>query len=80
MDMTKRWGIRKQSSNIEPIKALVYAAIINGVITVPILFAIMRISNDKRILKKKNNGRISNIIGWITFATNAASFLAMFIS
>ena len=80
MDMTKRWGIRKQSSNIEPIKALVYAAIINGVITVPILFAIMRISNDKRILNKKNNGRISNIIGWITFATNAASFLAMFIS
>jgi len=40
----------------------------------------MRISNDKRILKKKNNGRISNIIGWITFATNAASVLAMFIS
>ena len=46
-------GLSINFSNIEPIKALVYAAIINGVITVPVLFVIMRISNDKRILEKK---------------------------
>jgi Mn2+/Fe2+ NRAMP family transporter len=53
-------------SSVDPIKALVYTAVINGVVAVPILIAIMRIANDKRILKDRVNGQISNIIGWAT--------------
>ena len=41
--------------NIDPIKALVYTAVINGIIAVPILFAVMKIANDKRILRDKTN-------------------------
>ena len=52
--------------NIDPIKALVYTAVINGVVAVPILIAIMKIANDKKLLLTKTNGRVSNIIGWIT--------------
>src|SRR5215467_8653989 len=49
-----------------PIKALVYSAVINGIVAVPILIAVMKIANDKKILKDKINGRVSNVIGWIT--------------
>ena len=52
--------------NIDPIKALVYTAVINGVVAVPILIAIMKIANDKKLLLTKTNGRVSNIIGWMT--------------
>jgi Mn2+/Fe2+ NRAMP family transporter len=43
-------GLWINFSNIDPIKALVYTAVINGVIAVPILFTIMKIANDKNIL------------------------------
>ena len=65
-------------SSIDPIKALVYTAVINGVVSVPILIAIMRIANDKRILKDRINGRISNIIGWTTVLIMGVSVVVMF--
>jgi hypothetical protein len=37
--------------NIDPINALVYAAVINGVVAVPILIAIMKIADDKNNAK-----------------------------
>jgi Mn2+/Fe2+ NRAMP family transporter len=52
---------------INPIKTLVYASIINGVVSLPIFFLIMKIANDKVILKENTNGPLSNIIGWISF-------------
>jgi Mn2+/Fe2+ NRAMP family transporter len=65
--------------NIDPIKALIYTAVINGVIAVPILFAIMRIANDKKILEGRTNGLISNILGWLTFIIMGISVVILFI-
>jgi Mn2+/Fe2+ NRAMP family transporter len=56
----------------------VYTAVINGVVAVPILIAIMRIANDKRILKDRVNGQISNIIGWATVIIMGVSVAIMF--
>jgi Mn2+/Fe2+ NRAMP family transporter len=65
--------------NIDPIKALIYTAVINGIIAVPILFAIMRIANDKKILEGRTNGVISNILGWLTFIIMGISVVILFI-
>jgi Mn2+/Fe2+ NRAMP family transporter len=59
-------GLFFNFSGIEPIKALIYAAIINGVISIPILVIIMKISNDKKLLGQNVNGKISNTIGVFT--------------
>jgi NRAMP (natural resistance-associated macrophage protein)-like metal ion transporter len=53
--------------NIDPIKALIYTAVINGITAVPILFVILRIANDKKILEDKTNSSVSNVLGWLTF-------------
>jgi NRAMP (natural resistance-associated macrophage protein)-like metal ion transporter len=66
--------------NIDPIKALVYTAVINGVVAVPILFAVMKIANDKKILRGKTNSRVSNVIGWLTFAVMGVSAIIMFVT
>ena len=63
--------------NIDPIKALVYTAIINGVIAIPILFAVMKIANDKKVLKDNTNSYVSNVIGWLTFAIMGVSVILM---
>jgi len=65
---------------INPIKALVYASVINGVVSVPILFVIMKIANDKEILNGNTNGRITNIIGWLTFIIMSIATIIMFIT
>ena len=71
-------GLWINFSSIDPIKTLVYTAVINGVVAVPILIAIMKIANDKGILKDRVNGRISNIIGWATLIIMGISVVIMF--
>jgi len=52
---------------ISPIKALIYSAILYG-LTAPVLIAIiLHISNNKKIMGKNTNGRISNILGFSAF-------------
>ena len=66
--------------HIDPIKALIYAAVINAVTSIPILFAVLKISNDKSILKEETNGKLSNTVGWITFIVMIVSVVIMFIT
>ena len=51
---------------INPIKALYYTAVINGLVAPPLLWLIMLIGNNRKIMKDKANGRASNILGGFT--------------
>jgi NRAMP (natural resistance-associated macrophage protein)-like metal ion transporter len=70
-------GLSLNFLNIDPIQALVYSAVINAVVSVPILFVLLRIANDKKILGSRVNRRVSNVLGWLTFAIMAASVCIM---
>jgi NRAMP (natural resistance-associated macrophage protein)-like metal ion transporter len=70
-------GVFITFSNLNPIQALILAAVINAVVTVPILFLVMRIANDKKILKDRTNSRYSNIAGWATFAIMTIAVVIM---
>ena len=63
--------------DINPITALIYAAVINGIVAVPMLFVIMRIANNKMILGGKTNRKVSNILGWATFCLMSISTIIM---
>ncbi len=56
---------------------LVYASVISGIVTVPMLFVILKISNDRRILGSRTNGLLSNILGCVTLVIMSASLVAM---
>jgi len=57
---------------ISPIKALIYSAILYG-LTAPVLIAIiLHISNNKKIMGKNINGRISNILGFAALSLMTA--------
>ena len=73
-------GLGMNFLGINPITALVYASVINGVVSVPIIFVVMKLSNDKEILKDNTNGRLTNIIGWATFVIMAIATIVMFIT
>ena len=63
---------------IDPVKALVYAAVLNGVAAVPLIFLIIKISGNKKILGKYKSGLLSKTILWITFIGMGAAAIAMF--
>jgi len=73
-------GLGINFTNIDAIDALVFTAVINGVVAVPILFAIMKIANDKTILKDNTNGLGSNVIGWLTVVIMGISVIIMFVT
>jgi NRAMP (natural resistance-associated macrophage protein)-like metal ion transporter len=73
-------GLWINFTNIDPIKALIYTAVINGIVAVPMLFVIMRIANDKKILGDMKNKRLSNVLGWIAFVIMSISVLILFIT
>lgn len=65
---------------IDPIKALVFTAVFNGVAAVPLLFIIAKVGNNKAIMGDYKNGPLSNTIVRITFAIMAVSALVLFYS
>jgi NRAMP (natural resistance-associated macrophage protein)-like metal ion transporter len=73
-------GLWINFADVDPIKALIYAAVINGVIAVPLLILIVKIGNDKKILEGRTNGRISSIIGWITVVVMGFAAAVMFLT
>ena len=62
---------------INPIAALYYAAVLNGLVAPPLLFMIMLISNNRKIMQNKTNGRFSNILGWITTIAMGVAAIAL---
>ncbi|MBI5332049.1 MAG: divalent metal cation transporter [Candidatus Aenigmarchaeota archaeon] len=65
---------------LDPIQTMLISMVISGILTPIIVFILMKICNDKEILGKYTNGRIANIIGWLTVAISAALVIAMFIT
>jgi len=63
---------------INPIKALVFTAVFNGVAAVPLIFLIARIARNKKIMGEYRSGWLSNTVVWITFLVMLASAIAMF--
>lgn len=52
---------------IDPMKALVYSAVINGFVAVPLIFLIGKISSDKKIMGRYRSGVLSRVFIWLTF-------------
>lgn len=63
---------------IDPIKALVFTAVFNGVVSVPLLFLIARIARSEKIMGEYRSGGVSNVLVWGTFVVMALSSLIMF--
>jgi Mn2+/Fe2+ NRAMP family transporter len=56
-------GFLVNFTSIKPIQMLYYTAIFNGICAPPLLFLIMLIGNNKKIMGQHTNSKISNILG-----------------
>ena len=73
-------GILLNFIGINPIKALIYSAIANGIVAPVILVFIVKISGSKKIMGDFKNSFIKNIIGWIATVFMGITAIAAIVS
>jgi Mn2+/Fe2+ NRAMP family transporter len=61
-------GTAMGALEVDPIKALVWSAIVNGVISVPIMVAMMWIGQSKRLMGELTISKRHRIFGWAATA------------
>ena len=70
-------GLLLNFVGIDPIKALVFTAVFNGIAAVPLLFLLGLINGNGDILGKYRGGPLSSTLVWLTFAVMALSAAAL---
>ncbi len=60
-------GILLNFIGLDPIKMLIYAAVLNGVISPLMIFFIIHLSGNEEVMGNFKNKKIGNILGWLTF-------------
>lgn len=71
-------GLAVDHLALDPIKALVWSAVLNGVIVVPFIAAMMVVASRPDIMGAFVASWWQRILGWLTFAVMGAAALAMF--
>jgi NRAMP (natural resistance-associated macrophage protein)-like metal ion transporter len=72
-------GVAVDLSPLDPIKALFWSAVVNGIITVPILVAVMIVASRRQQMGKFVATTSQRVIGWATVAMMAVAAVAMFV-
>ncbi len=62
--------------HINPITALYYSAFLNGIISLPLLVAIMIVSDDKKIMGRETNPVWVRIFGWMSIVFIAGAIIS----
>jgi len=70
-------GIGMNFMGINPMSALFWTAVINGVVSPPLLIVVMLVSNNQRVMGDKVNGRAANVLGWAATALMFAAAIGM---
>ena len=65
---------------IDPIQALIFTAVFNAVASVPLLYMIWRVGNNREVMGEYRNGRLSNVGVLTAFAVMTIATIVLFYS
>lgn len=71
-------GLTLNFLGIDPMRLLIYTAVINGVVAVPLIFLIFKIANNPEIMGTHKSGKLSNSLLVLTFLGMGTAAIAMF--
>ncbi len=64
---------------IHPIKALIYTGIFYGVTSPILIYVILHVANNKKLMGRYTNSRLSNVLGYATFAIMSIAMVLLFV-
>jgi NRAMP (natural resistance-associated macrophage protein)-like metal ion transporter len=72
-------GMLMLFANINPISALYWSAVLNGIVSVPLIFVVIRIANDKKVMGTWRSSLAANAWAWLTFVLMGVAAVGLFI-
>ena len=76
-------GVLLNFVGIDPIKALIYSAVLNGLVAPIVMVLIVAISSSRSVMGSRANGRIAKTFGWIAtglmILTGLATIYSIFV-
>ncbi len=73
-------GLALNFVGLDPVKALVLTAVFNGIVAVPLIYLIVRLSSRADLMGKHTSGLWSKLGLWTAFAVMAAAAIALLVS
>jgi len=73
-------GIALNLTPLDPIKALYWSAVINGVAAVPLMIVMMLMGSSSKVMGKFTMPWVLKIFGWLATAAMAAAAIVMFVT
>ena len=73
-------GVALNFTPIDPIKALFWSAVINGVIALPIMIVMMLLGSNERVMGKFRIGRRLRWLGWLATLVMLIAVVAMLVT
>lgn len=73
-------GIAANFAHLDPIRGLIYAAVANGVIAPIILFFVVRLSANRRLMGEYASHPLISLVGWLTIGIMAVSGIAAIVT
>ena len=70
-------GVAMNFMHLDPIRALFWTAVINGVVAPPLLVLIVLLGADRGVMGKRVSGRLSLTLSWIATASMIIAALVM---
>lgn len=71
-------GVGLNFTSLDPIKALFWSAVINGVAAVPIMAMIMLMGSRRTVMGQFTLSRVLTVLGWLATVVMAAAAVGMF--
>ena len=72
-------GVLMNLLHVDPIRALFWSAVCNGLASVPLLVFITLLANDKKMMGRWTNSPLANFWAWLTLILMAAAAVLMFV-
>jgi NRAMP (natural resistance-associated macrophage protein)-like metal ion transporter len=73
-------GVGINFVHIDPIKALFWTAVINGVVAVPLMIVMMLMTMQRRVMGDFTLPRLLQFVGWLSTAAMIVATVAMFVT
>jgi NRAMP (natural resistance-associated macrophage protein)-like metal ion transporter len=72
-------GLAVNWAGLDAVKMLFWSAVLNGVLAPPLIFLVLLLTNDRKVMGDRVNSRLQQWCGWASFAIMAASAIALIV-
>jgi Mn2+/Fe2+ NRAMP family transporter len=73
-------GVALNFIGLNPMHFLVFSGVVQGFSTPPLMLLIMLMTNNRRIMGDRVNGRTVNVLGWLTTAAIFAATVGLVVT